>query len=251
MNKRVAITLMQTLLITGIIFLVLFITIAVPFYNSIRQKQSTMSYRKMFSILQQANRMYSLVNGDDMGKFDTSLSVNKFAEKYFTPYLSINMYCKQANAEDCWNLTQYKDLKNDKYGNVSLYSILLEDKTVIGFHKSPKGLISLIVDIDGKGGKNKLGQDVFVFYVYDKNNVTKICDSKKYDPLIREGLHLGGYDECGIPHDTYEYSQLLSADMYDGCNRKANSDKNGIGVGAACGALISKNNWVIDKNYPW
>lgn len=251
MNKKVAITQMQTLSIMGVVFLVLFLSIAVPLYNSIKQKQVAVAYRKVFSTLQQANRMYSLVNGQNMNEYDTTLPVNKFAERYFTPYLSIDLYCKHENPEDCWNSTQYKDLKNNKYNNVSLYSIVLEDKTIIGFHKNAKGLISLIVDVDGKGGKNKLGQDVFIFYVYNKKLVPQVCEPEKYSVLIRNGLHPGGYDECGIPHDSYEYRDLLNDSLYESCNKKAKTDELGLGIGSACGALISKNNWVIDKNYPW
>lgn len=252
MNKKVAITQMQTLSIMFIVFLVLFFIIAIPFYNSIKQKQAVVAYRRIYSMLQQANRMYSLVNGRNMNEYDTTLPINKFAETYFTPYLSIDLYCKQENPEDCWNSTQYKDLKNNKYNNVSLYSILLEDKTVIGFHKNSKGLITLIIDVDGKGGKNKLGKDIFVFYVYSSKFVQKLCSPEKYDNiLIKDGLHLGGYDECGIPQDTYDYNTLLSDELYEACNKKAKSDTFGVGVGAACGALISKSNWVIDKNYPW
>ena len=49
----------------------------------------------------------------------------------------------------------------------------------------------------------------------------KICDEKVYKKFpIQSGLHLGGYDKCGIPHDIYNYEDLISRDFYEGCNKK-------------------------------
>lgn len=250
MVKKTAVTLMQTMLIMGIVFLVLFVIIAVPFYQSFKQKQAVIAYRRIYSTLIQANRMYSLVNARNMNEYDTELPVNKFAEKYFTPYLSIESFCK-GDQSDCWNSPQYKDLQNKKFDNISLYSIILEDGTVLGFHKNYQGLLSLIVDINGRVGENKLGKDIFVFYVYDSNKKLEICSPEKYDRMITGGLHLGGYDECGVPHDVYSYKELFGEKLFESCNKKAVSGDQGLGAGAACGALISKSGWVMDKIYPW
>lgn len=250
-NKKTAVTLMQTMLIMGIVFLVLFVLIAVPFYKSLKQKQAITSYRRIYSALLQANKVYSLVNAENMNQYNTKLPLNKFAERYFTPYLSINSYCK-GDQSACWNSPQYRDLNNKKMYNISLYSIVLEDKTVIGFHKNSQGLISLIVDINGRAGENKLGKDIFVFYIYNNDLKSKICPPEKYEgKVIPDGLHLGGYDECGIPHDVYGYMDLFNRDLFESCNKKAASNDLGLGAGAACGALISKSGWVIDKIYPW
>ena len=113
-NKRNGdITLSQTVLIVGIVGLILFALIMVPFYKSSKQKIAVVKYQKTFAQLQQANRMYSLVSGESMNKYNTNLPINEFAETYFTPYLQISEYCK-GQQDNCWNTPQYKDLKNTK-----------------------------------------------------------------------------------------------------------------------------------------
>lgn len=250
-NKRNGdITLSQTVLIVGIVGLILFALIMVPFYKSSKQKIAVVKYQKTYAQLQQANRLYSLVSGESMNKYNTNLPINEFAETYFTPYLQISEYCK-GKQDNCWNTPQYKDLKNTKKFDVSLYSIILEDNGTIGFHKNRQGLITMIFDTNGKAGENKLGKDVFVYSFYDNENHPKLCDEKVYqEKSISNGIHFGGYDKCGIPQDTYEYNELISKNFFDGCNKKASTDALGLGVGAGCGALLRKNNWAVDRNYP-
>ena len=250
-NKRNGdITLSQTVLIVGIVSLILFAIILVPFYKSYKQKVSIVKYQKTYALLQQANRMYSLVSGESMNKYNTNLPINEFAETYFTPYLQISEYCK-GKQDSCWNSPQYKDLKNTKKFDVSLYSIILENNGTIGFHKNRQGLITMIFDTNGKVGENKLGKDVFVFSFYDNENHPKLCDEKVYqEKSIPNGIHFGGYDKCGIPQDAYESEDLISKNFFDGCNQKSTTDELGLGLGTACGALLRKNNWAVDRNYP-
>lgn len=249
-KKNGHITLSQTVLIVGIVSLLLFAIILVPFYKSYKQKVSIVKYQKTYALLQQANRMYSLVSGESMNKYNTHLPINEFAETYFTPYLQISEYCK-GKQDSCWNSPQYKDLKNTKKFDVSLYSIILENNGTIGFHKNRQGLITMIFDTNGKVGENKLGKDVFVFSFYDNENHPKLCDEKIYkEKSIPNGIHFGGYDKCGIPQDAYESEDLISKNFFDGCNKKSTTDELGLGLGTACGALLRKNNWAVDINYP-
>lgn len=249
-KKNGNITLSQTVLIVGIVSLILFAIILVPFYKSYKQKVSIVKYQKTYALLQQANRMYSLVSGESMNKYNTNLPINEFAETYFTPYLRISEYCK-GKQDSCWNSPQYKDLKNTKKFDVSLYSIILEDNGTIGFHKNRQGLITMIFDTNGKVGENKLGKDVFVFSFYDNENHPKLCEEKVYqEKSIPNGIHFGGYDKCGIPQDAYESEDLISKNFFDGCNKKSTTDELGLGLGTACGALLRKNNWAVDRNYP-
>jgi len=244
-------TQLQTLCIIGIVFLVIFAMIAVPFYKSYKQKQSLSKLKVLYATLVQANRVYSLSNDANAEEYDTYLHINDFAEKYFTPYLQIFTICKNGQ-DSCWNNPQYMDLANNKIYNKALYSIVLDSNVILGFHKDKNGLISIIADIDGKSGDNKLGHDVFVFSFYNDKNVPKLCDKEVYTKYyIKNGLHFGGYDECGIPMDSYSYSELLSDKLKDSCNKKASASANGLGVGSACLALIYKSTWAIDKIYPW
>ena len=250
-NGSYGVTQTQTLLIMLVVFLVMFVLIAVPFYNSYKQKYTLTRLRRVYASLMQANRMYSLVAGDNQNDFNTTLPVNVFAETYYTPYLTIQSYCK-GKQDDCWNSPQYKDLNNHKVFDKSFYSIILEDGVVIGFNKNKQGLLSMIIDIDGKAGANKLGRDIFVFYFYNNKLQPKICSADKYSKYnIQNGLHFGGYDRCGIPQDIYTFNDLTKKELEDGCNKRSEDNPIGLGAGAACTALIRASNWSIAKKYPW
>ena len=88
-----------------------FVILVCPVYNSIRKKQAIEALRVTHATLLQANKMYSLVTDDDMGKYNTNMPINQFAETYFTPYLDIITYCKLGSQTGCWKSPQYKDLK--------------------------------------------------------------------------------------------------------------------------------------------
>ncbi len=78
-----------------------FVILVCPVYNSIRKKQAIEALRVTHATLLQANKMYSLVTDDDMGKYNTNMPINQFAETYFTPYLDIITYCKLGSQTGC------------------------------------------------------------------------------------------------------------------------------------------------------
>lgn len=241
------ITLSQTITIMSIVFLVLFMLIAVPFYNSCRQKQAVSKLRQVYSILMQTDIQYALADEDP----DENLTLQAYVDKYYTPYLPVKDSCVESQ-EKCWNEIQYVDLKNRKLKKMFDYSLVLANHAVIGFGQNKNNLRYAIVDLDGKAGKNKLGRDVFVFYLYNKKVVDDLClENKTSEKDIVKGLHFGGWDRCGMPHDTYGYLELYDKNMVDGCNKKSMSNYSGLGVGAGCTAIVKLLEWSIDKIYPW
>ncbi len=249
-DKRSAITQMQTLLIVGIIFIILFFVIAIPLYNSYKQKQTIAKLKILYSELMQAGRMYSMIS-DSVSVYDTSMQLEDFVEKYFARFFELEGFCKE-DQEVCWNKPIYADITNKKIFDKPVYSFELKGNVVLGFLQNKDGLIYGVVDIDGKSGPGRLGKDVFILYFYSNANRPKLCDDSEYRKYyITDGVHFGGFDKCGIPHDMYKYEDLISKDFPEACNKKAKSYPGGIGVGAACLALIKVNNWTIDKNYPW
>lgn len=221
------------------------------FYSISMQKVAVTKLKNIYAELIQASRISSMVHNEDMGNFKTDMPINLFAEKYFTPYLRIDMYCK-GSQDSCWNSPQYKDLKGSSYFNKSLYSVILTDGSVVGFNKDKNDIVTLIVDVNGKVKPNILGQDVFVFSIYNTEHHPDLCKTLEYDKFLTySGIHLGGVDKCGIPHDAHPYSDLISEDFEDGCNKKSIQSENGFGVGSACLAVLKQNAWVVDKNYPW
>lgn len=244
------ITASQTVLVVGVVAIALFALVMIPFYNNYQQKLSIVKYRKTHASLIQANRMYALSSSDDTNNFDTTMPVDNFANTYFTPYLQISEICKVKDSS-CWNKPQYKDLRKNKIFDKPMYSLVMEDGPVLGFYKNKDGLMSIIIDTNGKSGANKLGKDIFVFYFYNNATPPAICDKDVYATKeIPNGLHLGGYDKCGIPHDTYSQEDLISAGLFESCSKKAQTDNFGLGAGAACGALIYRNGWNAGNKYP-
>ena len=244
------ITASQTALIIEAVILVLFALIAAPLYTSYQKRLAVNTYKVVYAALQQGHKMYTLTTSEQMNVYNTNLSAEEFAKTYFTPYLQLNDICDK-DQKLCWNTPYYKDLRNKKIQNPSTYSIVLANRAVLGFHKNKDGLISIIVDTNGKAGANRLGRDIFVFSFYNNEQRPNLCDKSVYDKVVNNGLHTGGYNKCGIPHDAYDYQELTSGDVYEACNKKAPTDSYGQGTGSACGALLKINNWVMDKKYPW
>lgn len=242
----------QQLLVIGIIFLILFALIAVPLYNLCKQKGIVTRLQAVHSILEQAKHKYFLETGDLLTNYDEKISVEDFAKTYFVPYLSVKKSCSKKNQVACWGHLKYTDLSKNAISNNSDYSIALESGTVVGFSKSKEGFITMLIDINGPVGENKLSRDIFVMYIYNNKLQPKACsldEYKKYN--ISNGIHFGGYTKCGIPHDVLPYEQLFSKILEDGCNKKAIKQKGGFGSGTACAALIKRSQWRIDKIYPW
>ncbi len=250
MNKKLGVTQSQTVLILGIVFLILFFCMWFPLVEGIKMRKYSAQLSMLYSRALQAHRVYSIISSTRPTEMDTTLPLDKFVETYYTPYFDVDKVCK-GNQDGCWNKTQYKDLSNKKLNRV-LYSLVLSDNLTMGFIKDKEGRISYLVDLDGTSGDNKLGHDIFAFYIFNHKTFKPNCDNEVYNKyFIKNGIHLGGYNECGIPHDVLPITEMLSKDLIDGCHKKSPQSSFGAGVGAACTAVIRYSNWTIDKNYPW
>ncbi len=242
----------QQLLVIGVIFLILFALIAAPLYNSCKKKTIETKLHAIYSILEQATHRYFVETGELITNYDKNITAEEFAKTYVLPYIIVEKTCEGASQSGCWGSPVYMDLSKKSISNPSEFSILLESGAVIGFNKSKDGFITILLDINGNSGENKLGRDIFVLYVYNNNLQPKTCAPEEYKKYyIANGLHLGGYDKCGIPHDVLPYEQLFDKDVEDSCNEKAMKQENGLGSGTACAALIKRSQWRIDKIYPW
>lgn len=249
--KRDAITFAQTMLILGVVFLALLAIFGAPLYNTCKQKIAITKLRTLYTQLIDASYRSFTSSMTNMNEFDTTLPIEQFAKTYFTSQLPVEKYCMESQ-DACWNSSQFVDLQKNDISDKITYSVLLNGGTVLGFSKVSENQITLVADIDGKAGDNKLGRDIFVFYIYNNDQRPNICEDSEYDKYyIKNGLHFGGFDKCGIPHDVHSYLELFGENLEDGCNKKAPKNPIGVGVGAACAALIKSSDWTIDKIYPW
>lgn len=252
--KKTAFTLAETLITLGIIGVVAAMTI--PNLITMHQKHAAVAgIMEAQSIINQAVKMYA-EDTDEEGAmdFDTTLPIDEFAQKYFQPYLKVAQVCTKMS-DGCWktdNFYGYYDLVGEKMTNVP-YSLVLNNGMIFGFNKVENGdeynLISIIVDINGKGGKNVLGRDVFSFYLFNNEN------SYYKTSLIKNGIYPGGYTLGGVPQAAYSRTEILNKSMPRGCNKQGTTSLaytgNRGGLGTACAAVIFKDGWKISSDYPW
>lgn len=129
---------------------------------------------------------------------------------------------------------------------------------VLGVSKiSGYNLISLVVDVNGKKGKNTLGSDIFVFYAFNKNSLCNGAINQYKNYNTKNGLYPGSFDDCGVPHVSFTREELLSPSaVCRSCNKQSTTCEDGssgtrTGTGSACTAVIAKDGWNIKDDYPW
>lgn len=117
----------QTFIIVGIMFLVLLGILGPIIYDTYYKKKVVSQLQIIYSKLVQADRIYSVTAYADSGIYDVSLPVDKFAERYFVPYLPVDKYCKTSQSE-CWGKPQFRDMSGKPVNALITYSIELEDR---------------------------------------------------------------------------------------------------------------------------
>ncbi len=250
-------TLAEVLITLGIIGIVAALTM--PNLIAAHQKKAVVAgLIEAQSILNQAIKMYAQ-DTDEEGSndFETTLSAQAFAEKYFKPYLKVAQVCTKMS-DGCWKTGDfygYYDLSGAKQTETVPYSLVLNNGMVVGFSKiDGYQLISILVDVNGRGRRNVLGKDVFVFYPYNSANLCGSASPKWKN--IKNGIYPGGFDNCGSPHIAYSRKDLLAPNtVYRSCNKKGTNKGDGqgkrTGPGTACAAVIFKDGWKISSDYPW
>ncbi len=254
MTNKKAFTLAEVLITLGIIGVVAAMTI--PNLIAGAQKHAVVSgLKEAQSILNQAVRMHAYEKDDDGLDFDVTLSPQEFAEKYFKPYLKVARVCTK-QTDGCWKTGDfygYYDLAGNKKTDTVPYSLVLNNGMILGFGKiSGYNLHSIVVDINGQGGRNTMGRDVFVFYPY---NSIALCSGHNAQKaaMAKNGIYIGSFDGCGAPHQMYSRQDLLAPNnVWRACSKKAPADSGGrTGAGSACATVIFLDGWKISKDYPW
>lgn len=254
-RKKLGFTLAEVLITLGIIGVVAAMTIPTLITNA--QKHAAVSgLMEADSIINQAIRK-SIYDTDESGagELDTSLPIQEFAERYFTPYLKVARICTKMS-DGCWkteNFYGYYDLAGTKVTDSVPYSLVLTNGMILGFSKiDGTNLTSIVVDINGKSRKNVMGKDVFVFYVMNSDN---LCGDAKSNG-VANGVYPGGFDNCGTPHVSYSVEELTKngTSVLRSCSKKGTPYETGgkrTGLGSGCAAVIYKNGWKMPANYPW
>lgn len=228
-------TLAEVLITLGIIGIVAALTIP-TLITKHKKKVVGTRLKSTYSQLSQAIQMAQAEYGDmsnwseadvagivlDTNISDTRL-VQVFADKYVIPYLKITSSPETTTLKNKGykNGILYKNNSQYVTSNYQYYFAELTNGVILLFTNTGNGTTNTItnfiiwVDIDGFGGENKLGHDIFPFNFTTQKGVF-VYDMEKDENVLINTCKDGG--------------------------------KNTIG---ACLALIIKNGWEINDKYPW
>ena len=218
---------------------------------SFQKKETVSKLQTAYSIVSQgANK--ALLDWGNIADWDLSLSTKDYGQKYIKPYFSFVKECTEMS-DGCWvtdGFNGYYDLAGNKITESVPYSLVLNNGMILGINKiNGTNILSYIVDINGSKKPNKLGRDIFSFYIYSSS--FSFCGGAKIYPG-KDGLYPGGAHNCGPAHAFFSRKELLSTSLLRGCNKKAgNGGGNRPGVGTACAAVIAIDGWQIKDDYPW
>lgn len=232
-------TLAEVLITLGIIGIVAAMTL--PTIIAERQKTETVvSLKKMYSVINNAVAMavkdYGDMNDWDVNFIDNSVFWDEntrinFLEKYFVPYLQVSEVCSKQknNMKACWKNSSNA---NGEFHNIQgtqafllIAIIVLKDGSSFGV-TSTGGNTYLVADINGFKKPNRLGYDQFAFELVPRRNAVEFNNYKKSRADL---INPAKFDANGG-------SCVNGSLRYDGI---------------ACGALIQKDGWAINKDYPW
>lgn len=254
-KKRRGFTIAEVLLALAVIGVVAAITIPSAIKNTRKQIIET-KLAVTVSILNQALRGAELkyggmsiwdltgyqVNDFDSDNYDISDAGASFVNKYLAPNLkTINNGSSSSTLRSLGYKTPWKSPNGQTVFNLDkkVYPIILSNGTVIVHYgakyvetndptKQHVKSIFLFVDLDGPGGDNTTGRDLFAFMI-----------------PFKSGLSIGTVAEYGKMENGKFVAESDEQQIEDKC-------KDGTIVGSFyCAYLIKKNAWKVPKNYPW
>ena len=250
--KEGAFTLAETLITLGIIGIVAAMTI--PTLITSYQKEVTVQrLKQMYSIINQAAKMYTNDTETEFGSFDTQLTPKEFFEKYFSSYLKVVQSCEPAS--ECYK--NETPIAVDRKTQIDLppYMVSLINGIFVGYFSNIGGAI-FYVDINGASKPNRAGRDIFYFYLFNPDTIGEKTEGCAYTlsllkQSINSGLYPGGYGSCYVPFTSYKREELLSHNPRIDRNCSINSLHVEGRSGDACAAVIMLDGWKINKDYPW
>ncbi len=155
----------------------------------------------------------------------TGAGADNFTKKYILPYIKVSKYCSRYfNKGKCTNVNRtgasqayYNGaMSKDGYGETAQF--ILPDGTfasVSVYTLSP----TLVVDLNGDKGPNKLGKDVF-------------------------GFRYGAY--YYYPYTDFIYNRFIPNARNNVCTETNKGD-----YADGCTWKIMRNGWKIPDDYPW
>lgn len=243
-------TLSEVLITLGIIGIIAAFTIpgVISKYN---KKVTEENLKVAYSLLSQAIQMSEEQNGSvEYWNIIDIEEDGSFAQRYIFPYLNLTQNCGLAmHNKSCFfsgsNQNGWFDMSGGDtsggyggYGASYFSSAVLSNGMIIGVINK-KGLwnsVKIAIDINGRRCEQKIGKDVFYFYVCDGNRQNK-----------KTGLQTNPL--CTDQTRTKIISEASDYYTYGNCATKG-SNGNGHFLGEKCTDLIMKEGWKIPEDYP-
>jgi len=180
LEKTLAFTLAETLIVMGIIGVVAALTL--PNLNSSTgDKEKVAKVKKIYSNLQDAYgravAVYGPIDEWGLSHSEFEASIKKVGERV-TEFMKISKTCGMDSG--CILLQGAKGLNNNRTSYLPYigYSYLLADGTSLVFDVTSDVYVTITVDIDGPTkGQHKLGVDLFCFEVYKDGTVLPYGDA--------------------------------------------------------------------------
>ena len=247
LKRKLAFTLAEVLITLGIIGVVAALTLP-SLISSYQKKQTVQQLKAAYSLLSQAVEQSISENGE-IHEWNYSLSFANFDNTYILPYLKVIKKCEGAECITTDDFHGYYELNDNKYTAIDKSYILSNGMILMkDSHGLGMGFIVYMVDINGNKKPNKMGKDIFSFYLFNLGSLV-YDNHKRATKYFKSNLYLGSLDCDGIPHYYETRDYLLSSKSHRACNKVAAGGHSG--VGSACAAVIMKDNWKISKDYPW
>ena len=246
-RKRIAFTLAEVLITLGIIGVVAALTL--PNLITQYQKNATVQGLKVaYSLLSQAVQKSISENGE-IDNWDYTLNTNAFNETYILPYLKIAKKCDGGKCIKTDNFNGYYELNGNKYTRIS-GSYVLANGMILMADYPESGFLVYMIDLNGNKKPNIMGKDIFAFYLLNHQS-PNLAVYRNWLKNIQANLYIGSLREYGLPHYQIGTTHLTKTYIHRGCNPNAIAGGVHGGIGSACAAVIMKDGWEINKDYPW
>ena len=224
-------TLSEILITLGVIGVIAAMTLPSVVKNYQKKSVET-RLKKSYSLLSQTIKRAE-VDNDTLDHWDYTLTAEEFADKYIMPYIK---------AEKIEFGKWFKEIKGTVHKDTLSESLALQlaDGSIwyIRQNSSVVNKTIIVIDINGKHGRNIGGKDIFFFEILPEKRVNYNCGWGNFAKNVTvPGLYYDGY---GINDSN------LKTDEWRGCMKNDNNKTNY----AFCTALIVKNNWKIPDDYP-
>lgn len=180
-KRFVAFTLAEVLIVIGVIGIIAEMTIP-TLINDIQSQVYKVSYKKAFSVAQQA--VTSAKSQDMFDPQDGSATIFNSNFIAFMNQFKTAKQCISGNGDQCWNPTSEKFY--DVYPLPSYYSFV--DASGFSWAQYSTWSNHILVDTNGFKKPNQWGKDMFAFQLIDPNYYSTSTPFNINDPNLNKGI---------------------------------------------------------------